>query len=207
MKLFFTYETHRDQKSTSKLSNKLHETKKNFQQHLKYFTSRICLRCRIYPWLKCGRPSLELQIQMYCELRVKSFCWTIYLSTTDTREKRLYSKIHILNKPDKYGLKTVVIMCYPKTYYMYSSIPYVGKQQHQDQLPKVSVPKCYILKITKSIYWINRNLFFFTTLQQGKPIHLISYDIQKTAAGKIRRWPLRMLWYARCFWNKLIRCL
>lgn len=66
-------------------------------------------------------------------------------------------KMYLPNKPDKYGLK-IVMMCDAKTFYMCSAIPYVGKEQHANDDKNVSIPTKYVLKLTETIYNTNRNV-------------------------------------------------
>lgn len=64
-------------------------------------------------------------------------------------------KMYIPSKPDKYGLK-VVMMCDAKTSYMCTALPYIGKEQRDKQ--KGSIPTQYVLKLTENIQGTNRNI-------------------------------------------------
>lgn len=63
-------------------------------------------------------------------------------------------KIYMSSKPDKYGIK-IMMMNDSKTFYMVNAIPYVGKVQTQD---KESVPAFYVRKLSEPIHGTNRNI-------------------------------------------------
>lgn len=63
-------------------------------------------------------------------------------------------RMYIPNKPDKYGIK-IVMMCDAKTFYMVSAIPYVGKESRPSNLP---IPTQYVLELSKPIQKTNRNI-------------------------------------------------
>lgn len=63
-------------------------------------------------------------------------------------------RMYIPNKPDKYGIK-IVMMCDAKTFYMVSAIPYIGKEDRPSNLP---IPTQYVLKLSQPIQKTNRNI-------------------------------------------------
>lgn len=65
-------------------------------------------------------------------------------------------KMYLPNKPDKYGLK-IVMMCDAKTYYMCSAIPYTGKDPNRNPQDG-SIPTQYVMKLSKIIAGTNRNI-------------------------------------------------
>lgn len=64
-------------------------------------------------------------------------------------------KVYIPNKPDKYGLK-IVMMCDSKTFYVVSGIPYIGKEKRERSTE--ALPTQYVLKLCETIYGTNRNV-------------------------------------------------
>lgn len=65
-------------------------------------------------------------------------------------------KMYLPSKPDKYGLK-IIMMCDAKTSYMCNAIPYIGKDTTRDPR-EGSVPTQYVIKLTRSIHGTNRNV-------------------------------------------------
>ncbi|XP_030758024.1 piggyBac transposable element-derived protein 4-like [Sitophilus oryzae] len=63
--------------------------------------------------------------------------------------------MYIPSKPDKYGMK-VIMVCDAKTTYMCSAVPYIGKEQRDPQ--NGSIPTQYVLKLTENIQGTNRNI-------------------------------------------------
>ena len=63
-------------------------------------------------------------------------------------------KVYIPNKPDKYGIK-IVMLCDSKTFYMCSAIPYVGKERRD---VSEALPTHYVLRLCKNLYGSNRNV-------------------------------------------------
>ena len=63
-------------------------------------------------------------------------------------------KMYIPSKPDKYGIK-IIMMCDAKTYYMCVATPYVGKENRDTTH---SIPTYYILNLTNNIQGSNRNV-------------------------------------------------
>jgi hypothetical protein len=61
--------------------------------------------------------------------------------------------MYIPNKPDKYGLK-LVIMCDAKTFYLCSAKPYIGNDKREKNY---SIPTQYVLHLTEQIQSTNRN--------------------------------------------------
>lgn len=65
-------------------------------------------------------------------------------------------KMYLPSKPDKYGLK-IIMMCDAKTYYMCSAIPYTGKDPNRNPQDG-AIPTQYVMKLTTTIAGTNRNV-------------------------------------------------
>lgn len=63
-------------------------------------------------------------------------------------------RIYLASKPDKYGIK-FVMMNDARTWYMISAIPYVGKVTTENNMP---VPFYYVKKLSQPIYGTGRNI-------------------------------------------------
>lgn len=63
-------------------------------------------------------------------------------------------KIYIPNKPDKYGIK-IIMLCDSKTFYVFSAIPYIGKERRDTT---EALPTQYVLRLCKNLYGTNRNV-------------------------------------------------
>lgn len=91
-------------------------------------------------------------------------------------------KMYIPSKPDKYGIK-IVMMCDSKTYYMCYGIPYVGKEQRDSQL---AIPTQYVLRLTEDIQGTNRNITvdnWFTSCELAKEL----MKVNLTLVGTMRK--------------------
>lgn len=63
-------------------------------------------------------------------------------------------RVYISSKPDKYGIK-VVCMCDSRTYYMVSGIPYIGKENRNNDEPLASF---LVKSLSASIHGTHRNI-------------------------------------------------
>lgn len=95
---------------------------------------------------------------------------------------RCVFKMFIPSKPDKYGIK-ILMMCDAKTFYMLNAQVYTGK----DSTPKgIPVAQYYSTEMTKPIHGTNRNCTFdnwFTSIPMAK--HLLS-DHSVTVVGTMK---------------------
>lgn len=64
-------------------------------------------------------------------------------------------RMYLPAKPDKYGLK-VVVMNDSDTHYLFNAIPYCGTVTNKD--PNESVPSYYVRKLSEPIYNTGRNI-------------------------------------------------
>lgn len=91
-------------------------------------------------------------------------------------------KMYIPSKPDKYGIK-ILMMCDSKTAYMMKAIVYVGQTSPP---PNVSIPEYYVTELATSIYGTRRNITmdnWFTSVPLAK--NLLSKDL--TMVGTTRK--------------------
>lgn len=91
-------------------------------------------------------------------------------------------KMYIPNKPDKYGIK-IVMLCDAKTFYMLNAIPYIGKEERTSNLP---IPTQYVLKLTEPIQDTNRNVTmdnWFTSVPLA--VELLKHGL--TMVGTLRK--------------------
>nr|CAI5858234.1 unnamed protein product [Callosobruchus analis] len=91
-------------------------------------------------------------------------------------------RMYLPNKPDKYGIK-IVMLCDAKTFYMLSAIPYIGKEDHQSTLP---IPSQYVLKLSEPIHRTNRNITldnWFTSVGLTNSLR----EVGLTVVGTLRK--------------------
>lgn len=91
-------------------------------------------------------------------------------------------KIYIANKPDKYGIK-IVMLCDAKTWYMKAAIPYVGKETRTSTDP---IPTQYVMNLSKSLYGTNRNVTvdnWFCSLDLAEKL----FEKNLTLVGTLRK--------------------
>ncbi|CAH2008058.1 unnamed protein product [Acanthoscelides obtectus] len=78
-------------------------------------------------------------------------------------------RMYIPNKPDKYGIK-IMMLCDAKTFYMFSAIPYIGEKDRPTNLP---LPTEYVLKLSEPIHKTNRNITvdnWFSSMDMAKSL-------------------------------------
>lgn len=92
-------------------------------------------------------------------------------------------RIYMASKPDKYGLK-IMMLNDSKTYYMLNAIPYVGKVQKENN---ESVPAFYVRKLSEPIHGTYRNITidnWFTSIPLAEQM-LEQYKL--TILGTLRK--------------------
>ncbi|XP_024867730.1 uncharacterized protein LOC112451986 isoform X2 [Temnothorax curvispinosus] len=119
-------------------------------------------------------------------------------------------KVYHRAKPDKYGIK-IVMLNDSRTFYMYTAEPYVGKVQKENI---ETVPSYYIRKLTEPLHGTSRNIILSSLHWQAevdqqtlKPSIISFYNDTKggtdcfdqmcheyTTARNTLRWPMRF-WY------------
>lgn len=93
-------------------------------------------------------------------------------------------RMYIPNKPDKYGIKLVMI-CDVRTKYMINASPYLGKHTNTSGL---KLADYYVKDLTKSIYGSNRNITmdnWFTSVPLASELLKKPYNL--TIVGTIRK--------------------
>lgn len=88
-------------------------------------------------------------------------------------------RMYIPNKPDKYGIK-IVMLCDAKTFYMVSAIPYIGKENRPSNM---SIPTQYVLKLSEPIQKTNRNITvdnWFTSMALASSLKTVGLTIVGT---------------------------
>jgi hypothetical protein len=63
-------------------------------------------------------------------------------------------RVYISNKPDKYGIK-IVMICDSHTFYFISGMPYLGKAIPNGDIPMADY---FVMELSKSIQGSNRNI-------------------------------------------------
>ncbi|KAF2902727.1 hypothetical protein ILUMI_03460 [Ignelater luminosus] len=113
---------------------------------------------------------------------LKSFVWQKWSQVAFRAIVDMYPfKMYIPNKPDKYGIK-IVMLCDSKTFYMLNSIAYVVKEERKSSLP---IPTQYVLKLTEPLHGTNRNVTvdnWFTSVPLA--IELLNHGL--TLVGSLR---------------------
>ncbi|KAG6438978.1 hypothetical protein O3G_MSEX000379 [Manduca sexta] len=92
-------------------------------------------------------------------------------------------RMYIPNKPNKYGLK-IVMICDSATRYMIDAMPYLGKSTQTNGLP---LGEFYVKELTKTIHGSNRNVTcdnWFTSVPLAK--NLLKQPYNLTLVGTIR---------------------
>jgi hypothetical protein len=92
-------------------------------------------------------------------------------------------KMYIPSKPDKYGIK-IIMMCDSKTYYMSNASVYIGKGS---TTPGIPVTEFYSIQMTAPIHGTNRNCTFdnwFTSIPTAQKLH---DDHSVTVVGTLKK--------------------
>lgn len=92
-------------------------------------------------------------------------------------------RIYMASKPDKYGLK-IVMMNDSKTWYMVNAIPYVGKIQTQN---KEAVPTYYVRNLTQSIHNTGRNVTCDNWFSSVPLFEMMLKDYNITMLGTLKK--------------------
>lgn len=120
-------------------------------------------------------------IKMCGEYYTPTDCCTIDEQLLSFRGRCIF-KMYIPSKPDKYGIK-ILMMCDAKTAYMLKAIVYVGQTTAP---PNIAVPEYYVLELSKSLVGSRRNITmdnWFTSIPLAK--HLIEKEL--TMVGTTRK--------------------
>lgn len=91
-------------------------------------------------------------------------------------------RVYLQNKPDKYGLK-VVMMNDAKTYYMLNAIPYVGKLNLPNKEP---IPSFYVRTLSEQIHGTNRNITVDNWFSSVPLFRTMLQDYNLTMVGTLR---------------------
>uniref|UniRef100_A0A1I8N7Z3 PiggyBac transposable element-derived protein domain-containing protein n=1 Tax=Musca domestica TaxID=7370 RepID=A0A1I8N7Z3_MUSDO len=92
-------------------------------------------------------------------------------------------KMYIPNKPNKYGIK-IVMICDSATKYMFTAIPYLGKSSNTNNVP---LGEYYVKELSKPIHGTSRNITYdnwFTSVPLAK--NLLKEPYKLTLVGAIR---------------------
>lgn len=136
---------------------------------------------RQYDRLAPIRELFDHIVSVSSELYSASDCCTLDEMLLGFRGRCIF-KMYIPSKPDKYGIK-ILMLCDSKTAYMLDAFVYLGKDSAPRNIPSAHF---YTMKLTETIHGSNRNLTcdnWFTSIPVAKEL------LQKkvTILGTLRR--------------------
>lgn len=92
-------------------------------------------------------------------------------------------RIYMASKPDKYGIK-IVMLNDSRTFYMVNAIPYIGQVQCENN---ESVPTYYVRKLSEPIHHTNRNITMDSWFSSIPLANLLADQYHLTMTGTLRK--------------------